>query len=89
MELLFDDEFGLSDGKICEEESEDAYCYCVNACLTKKSLENLVGKLVSDSYGFPLDKPENRSEGTTRVTFQRYIKLDIEFSNKYSSKLVY
>ena len=28
-------------------------------CLTKKSLENLVGKLVSDSYGFSLDKPEN------------------------------
>ena len=27
MELLFDDEFGLSDGEISEEESEDAYCY--------------------------------------------------------------
>ena len=27
MELLFDDEFGLYDGEISEEESEDAYCY--------------------------------------------------------------
>ena len=27
MELLFDDEFGLSDGEISEEESEDTYCY--------------------------------------------------------------
>ena len=44
--------------------------------MTKKSLENLVGKLVSDSYGFSLDKPENKSEGATRVTFQRYIRLD-------------
>ena len=48
----------------------------MKACLTKKSLENLVGKLVSDSYGFSLDKPENKSEGATRVTFQRYIRLD-------------
>ena len=30
-------------------------------CLIKKLLENLVGKLVSDSYGFSLDKPERRS----------------------------
>ena len=43
---------------------------------TKKSLENLVGKLVSDCCGFSLDKPENKSEGATRVTFQRYIRLD-------------
>ena len=74
MELLFD-EFGLSDGDICEEESEDTYCYRVKACLTKKLLGNLVGMLVSDSYGFSLDKPENKSEGSTRVTFQRYIRL--------------
>ena len=26
-ELLFDDEFSLSDGEISEEESEDAYYY--------------------------------------------------------------
>ena len=73
MELLFDDEFGLSDGEISEEESEDAYCYRVKACLTKKLLENLLGKLVSDTYGFSLDKPENESEGVTTFTFQRYI----------------
>ena len=42
--------------------------------MTKKL--NLVGKLVSDSYGFSLDKSENRSEGATRVTFQKYIRLD-------------
>ena len=45
MELLFDDEFGLSDCEISEEESEDAYCYRVKACLTKKSCENLVGQV--------------------------------------------
>ena len=44
MKLLFDDEFGLSDGEISEKESEDTYCYRVKACLTKKSLENLVAK---------------------------------------------
>ena len=27
MELLFDDEFNLSDCEISEEESDDAYCY--------------------------------------------------------------
>ena len=43
-------------------------------CLTKGSLENLIGKLVSDSDGFSLDKPENRTKGVTR--FQRYIRLD-------------
>ena len=44
-------------------------------CLTKKSLENLVGKLVM-ILGFSLDKPENKTEGATRLTFQRYIRLD-------------
>ena len=39
MKLLFDDEFGLSDGEISEEENEDAYCYKEKACLTKESLE--------------------------------------------------
>ena len=34
-----------------------------------------MGKLVSDTYGFSLDK-ENKSEGATRFTFQRYIRLD-------------
>ena len=76
MELLFDDEFGHSDGEISEEESEDAYCNWAKACLTMKLLENFVGKLVSDTYGFSLDKPENKSEGATRFTFQRYIRLD-------------
>ena len=52
----------------------------IKACLTKKSLENLVGKLVSDSYGFSLNKTENISEATTRITFQRCIRLDIQFS---------
>ena len=27
MELLFDDEFGHSDGEVSDEESEDTYCY--------------------------------------------------------------
>ena len=45
MELLFDNEFSLSDGEISEEESEAAYCYRVQACLTEKSLENLVGQV--------------------------------------------
>ena len=54
-------------------------------CLTKKSLENLVGKLVSDSYFFSLDKPENKTEGATRATFQRYIMLDISDNTVYRS----
>ena len=45
MVLLFDNEFSLSGGEVSEEESEDAYCYRVKACLTKKSLENLVGQV--------------------------------------------
>ena len=40
MELLFDDEFGLSDCEVSKGESEDAYCYGVR--LNKKSLENFV-----------------------------------------------
>ena len=66
----------VSDGEISEEESEDAYCYWVKACLTIKLLENLVGKLVSDIYGCSLDKSENKCEGATRVILQRYIRLD-------------
>ena len=76
MELLFDNEFSLSDSEISEEENEDAYCYRAKACLTKKLLDNLVGKLVSDSYGVSLVKQERKIEGATRVTFQRYIRLD-------------
>ena len=45
-------------------------------CLNKKSLENLVDKLVSDTFGFSMDKSGNKCEGATRVTFQRYIRLD-------------
>ena len=81
MELLFDDEFGISDGEISEERERRHLLLLSKSLLTKKSLENFVGKLVSDSYGFSLDKPENKSEGSTRVTFQRYIRLDIQFSN--------
>ena len=77
MELLFDEEFSLSDSEISEEEREMTLTATEQKlCLTKKSLDNLVGKLVSDSYGFSLDKPENKTEGATRVTFQRYIRLD-------------
>ena len=36
MELLFDDEFGLSDGETSEEEGKDAYCYRGAACLTNR-----------------------------------------------------
>ena len=73
VELLYDCEFGLSGGEISGEESKDAYCYRVKACLTKKSLEI---RIISDSCCFSLDKPENKSEGATRVTFHRYIRLD-------------
>ena len=41
-------------------------------------LENLIGKLVSDTYGFFPDKPENISEEAIRVTF----RLDIQFSSQ-------
>ena len=44
MELLFDAEFGLSDGEISEEEGEDAYCYKGKACLTKELVEDLVSR---------------------------------------------
>ena len=54
--------------KVSEEVSEDADCYRVKACLTKILLENLV---VSDSSGFSPDKPGNKSEGATRVTFMK------------------
>ena len=35
IELLFDNEFGLSGSEISEEEGEDAYCYRGEACSTK------------------------------------------------------
>ena len=35
MELLFDNEFGLSDGEMSKEESEDACCYRVKVCLKR------------------------------------------------------
>ena len=37
IELLFDDEFGLSDGEISEEESENAYCLSISLFDSKKS----------------------------------------------------
>ena len=41
MELLFDNEFGLSCSEINEEEGEDTYCYRGEACLTKELVEDL------------------------------------------------
>ena len=39
-------------------------------CLNKKLLENLVGKLVSDSYGFPLEKPGNKLKEQLELLFR-------------------
>ena len=49
MELLFDDEFGFSDNEV-KKRVMTLTATEQKLCLTKKSLENLVGKLVSDSY---------------------------------------
>ena len=39
VELLFDDEFGLSDGDISEEEGEEVYSYRGGESLAKKRLK--------------------------------------------------
>ena len=68
---LHDDEFGLSDGEISEEEGKDGYCYRGEACLTKVSVEDFGSKLVSNSSGFYLDESEGNSEGANGDTFNR------------------
>ena len=79
MELLFDT-FSLSDSEIVKKRAMTLTGTERKFLLTKKLLANLVDKLVSDSYGFSLDKPENKAEGATRVTFQRYIRLDKSYN---------
>ena len=61
-ELLFNDEFSLSDGEISEEEDKDTYCYRGEACLTKESVKDFKS---SDSSGFSLDESEGKSKGAT------------------------
>ena len=39
-------------------------------CLTKKLLENLVGKLVSDSYGFSMDKQRIKLKEQLELLFK-------------------
>ena len=68
---LFDDKFGLSCSDISEEEGEDTYCYRVEACLTKESVEDFGSISVSSSSGFPLDESEGNSERATGDTFKR------------------
>ena len=70
IELLFDDEFGLSSSEINEGEGEDSYCYRGEACLTKESVD-FGSKSVSSSSGFSLDKSEGNSERATGDTFKR------------------
>ena len=41
VELLFDDEFGLSDGNISEEEGEEVYSYRGGESLSKEAVEDL------------------------------------------------
>ena len=41
VELLFDDEFGLSDGDISEEEGEEVYSYRGGESLSKEAVEDL------------------------------------------------
>ena len=41
VELLFDDEFGLSDGDISEEEGEEVYSYRRRESLSKEAVEDL------------------------------------------------
>ena len=64
IELLFDNDFGLSGSEI---KSEDAYCYRGEACLTKELVEHFRSKPVSYS-GFSLDESEGSSERGTGDT---------------------
>ena len=41
VELLFDDEFGLSDGDTSKEEGEEVYSYRGGESLSKEAVENL------------------------------------------------
>ena len=41
VELLFDDEFGLSDGDISEEEGKEVYSYRGGESLSKEAVEDL------------------------------------------------
>ena len=54
MELLFDDEFGLSHGT-SKEEVKDTSATEEN-CSTKKLVEDFGSKLASNSSGFSLDE---------------------------------
>ena len=70
IELLFDDEFGLSGSEISEEEGEDSYCYRGEAHLTKESVEDFGSKPVSSSSGFSLDDSDGNCERGTGSTFK-------------------
>ena len=63
MELLFDDEFGLSDGDISEEEGENTCCYKRKTWLIKELVEDLV---ILQAFLWM-----SKSERATRVTFKR------------------
>ena len=72
IELLFDDEFGLSGSEINEEDGKDTYCYGGEACMTKESVEDFGSKFVNSSSGFSLDKSEGNSDRATGDTLKRY-----------------
>ena len=62
VDLLFDDEFGLSDGVGSEEEGEEVYCYLGEASLTKESVGSLGSAISGECSGSSRDHSEGESE---------------------------
>ena len=64
IQLLFNEEFGLSCSETREGEGEDAYCHRGEACLNKESVvEDFGSKSVSSCSGFSLDESEGNKLG--------------------------
>ena len=62
VELLFDDEFGLSDGDISEEEGEEVYSYRGGESLSKEAVEDLGREVDTGGDGFSASSQEESED---------------------------
>ena len=64
IDLLFDDNFGLSDGGLSEEEGDGFYAYLGDRSLSREAVENLSREL-DESYSQPEAGSEAGSEANS------------------------
>ena len=64
MDLLFDDDFGLSDGFLSEEEGDGLYAYLGDRSLSREAVEDLIREL-DESHSQPEVGSEAGSEANS------------------------